>query len=202
MLSILALYAASVVYSAIRYVVFAPKNLENLPVFVVNKGVSMAAALCFAFGFWAQLRKFRGKSPAVAPADWFRAGVFGAIWHIPMSLAILRPGYFKEFFAKAADGSVPHDARMSFEGELVFMFGGLAAAGVFLLLRPQWNAVTRWWLSLGTMGVLFAHVVAMGYCRGLNINKTHAYLPPMWFLSAIGIALALWWLLRTPRREP
>jgi hypothetical protein len=51
------------------------------------------------------------------------------------------------------------------------------------------------------MGVLFAHVVAMGYCRGLNINKSHAYLPPMWFLSAVGIALALWWLLRTPRRE-
>jgi hypothetical protein len=37
----------------------------------------------------------------------------------------------------------------------------------------------------------------MGWCRGLNMTASHAYLPPMWLLSAIGIALGGWWLMRS-----
>lgn len=198
------LYAVAFAYSAVRYVAFAPKNLENLPVFIVNKGVSMAAALSFALGFLAQLRLVRGGTAKVSPGDWFRAGVFGAIWHIPMSLAILEPSYFKEFFRPIeapADGMPAIAPRLSFEGELVFMFGGLAAALVFLLLRTQWTAATRRLISIAAMLALFAHVLAMGWSRGLNINAKHAYLPPMWLLSVIGIAIGVWWLLRTPVRE-
>jgi hypothetical protein len=36
----------------------------------------------------------------------------------------------------------------------------------------------------------------MGYCRGLNINASHAYLPPMWLLSVVAVVLGLWWLVR------
>jgi hypothetical protein len=193
MKTIVLLYAASVLYSAIRYVVFAPQNLESLPVFVVNKGVSMAAALCLAFGFLATLRRKRGKVVRVEPAAWFRAGVFGAIWHVPMSLAILRPAYFKEFFRTATEAD-PHP-RLSFAGELVFMLGGLAAGLLFLSLKPNWTPMVRWRLSLAAMATLLAHVLAMGYCRGLNFNASHAYLPPMWLLSAIGIAIGLGWIL-------
>jgi hypothetical protein len=186
---VLVLYIVGTIYAIIRYVAFSPENISNLPIFIINKGVSMSAALCFAMGFLQQLRSKQGLAISVDPGLWFRAGVFGAIVHIPISLAILRPAYFPEFFA---DGD-----RLKFAGEVVFLFGGLTAAGIFLLLRPSWNAHTRWLLSIGAMLTLITHVLAMGYCRGLNINRSHAYLPPMWLLSAIGIALALWWLLRS-----
>jgi hypothetical protein len=195
MKTIVLLYVASVIYSSIRYVVFAPKNLENLPVFVVNKGISMAAALCFAMGFLQAFRQGRGTLVGIEPGSWFRAGVFGAIWHVPMSLAILKPAYFKEFFHPVTEANL--HPRMTFSGEMVFMFGGLALALVYLLLKPQWSPIARWWLSLGAMVVLLFHVVAMGYCRGLNINASHAYLPPMWLLSAIGIAVGIVWILRS-----
>jgi hypothetical protein len=188
--AILALYAASILYSVIRYIAFAPRNAENLPIFVVNKGWSMAASLCFALGFFQQMRKNRGAAVRVEPLLWFRAGVFGVIAHIPMSLAILRPGYFKEFFIEGG-------ARMSFNAEMVFLFGAVTAAGVYLLTRTQWTEMARWRLSLLTMLTLATHVTFMGVCRGLNINKSHAYLPPMWLLSLIGIALGLWWLVRS-----
>ena len=195
MKTVVALYVASIVYSSIRYVVFAPKNLENLPVFVVNKGVSMAAAICFALGFLQVFRRSRGVLTGIEPSTWFRAGVFGALWHIPMSLAILNPGYFKEFFHPTTQANpIP---RMTFSGEMVFLFGGLAAGLVYLLMRPNWTPIARWWISLAAMVVLLAHVLAMGYCRGLNINASHAYLPPMWLLSAIGIAIGVVWILRT-----
>lgn len=179
---IVILYILGIAYSIIRYVAFAPQNLEHLPVFIVNKGVSMSAALCFAVAFFQQLRRMRGATIVSEPAWWFRAGIFGAIVHIPISLAILRPEYFKEFFL---------EGRLSFAGEMVFLFGGLTAGLIFLLHRPTMAAMTRWWLSLGAMLTLLTHVLAMGYCRGLNINISHAYMPPMWLLSAIGVAAAV-----------
>src|SRR5690606_37159072 len=125
------------------------------------------------------------------PSTMFRAGVFGAVWHIPVALAVLEPAYFKEFFGDAGDGGA---ARMTCEGERVFLFGGWTAGLIYLLLRPQWSAGVRWWVSVVAMLSLLGHVVSMGYCRGLNINASHAYLPPMWLLSAVGVVLALVWL--------
>lgn len=194
MRAIIAVYAASVVYAVIRYVVFAPRNLEQLPVFVINKGVSMAAAICFVLGFRQAWRSSRGAPIETAPSVWFRAGVFGAIWHIPMSLAILRPAYFKEFFHAVEEGGA--NPKMTFAGEMVFLFGGLTAAMIFLLARASWAPSARRRLSLGFMAILLTHVLAMGYSRGLNINATHAYLPPMWLLSAGAALLGLWWAAR------
>lgn len=186
-MKIVSVYLGAIVYSAVRYVVFAPKNLEQLPVFVTNKGVSMAAALCFALAFWQQWRA-RSSNAVACPetASWFRAGLFGALAHVPMSLAILRPSYFSEFFA---------GDRLSFNGEAVVLFGGLTVAGLYLLGRLQWTPRHRWWLSLVTMATLLAHALSMGIARGLNINRSHAYLPPMWLLSVIGIAMGMGFLL-------
>lgn len=179
------LYVLCMTYSAIRYVAFAPENLQNLPIFVLNKGISMGAAFCFSLAFWHQWRRLRGVN-GHEPAAWFRSGIFGVFVHIPMSLAILRPSYFKEFFA---------GDRLSFNGETVFLFGALTVGGVYLLTRTMWTASQRWWLSLATMSVLFSHALSMGIARGLNINSSHGYLPPMWLLSLIGIALGIGFLL-------
>lgn len=181
---VLCLYAVAVTYSAIRYVVFAPKNLEHLPVFVVNKGVSMAAAFCFALAFWVQWRGRRSGADAQPSGRlWFRAGLVGVFLHVPMSLAILTGNYFPEFFHESG--------RMSFRGEAVFLFGALTVGGMYLLTRQDWSPGQRWGLSLATMAMLFTHTLFMGLSRGLNINASHAYLPPMWLLSLIGIGLGL-----------
>lgn len=189
MIQIVLLYVGSVIYAVIRYVAFAPDYLRHLPAFVANKGISMAAALCFAAGFLAALRTIRGGTTRVEPATWFRAGVFGAVCHIPISLAILRPSYFPEFFHAADEGAAT--GRLSFAGEMVFLSGGLTAATLYLLLRPRWAPRVRWWLSLAAMTTLLAHVLTMGSCRGLNLNASHAFLPPMWLISAAGVAAAL-----------
>jgi hypothetical protein len=188
MLYIALLFIASVGYSVIRYAAFAPENVANLPVFVVNKGISMGAALCFTGAFFQQWRQARGRLVAVEPRTWFRTGVMMAVAHILMSLAILRPAYFREFF----DGE-----RLSFGGEAVFLFGALTAGGIYLLHRSGWTERIRWYLSLSTMCLLFGHVLSMGLLRGLNINISHAYLPPMWLLSLIGIIAGILWLLCT-----
>lgn len=191
------LYVVCLVYSVVRYVAFAPQNAENIPVFIANKGLAMAAALCFSAGLMATWRA--GKTDA---ATWFRAGVWGVVAHVPMSLAILTPAYFKEFFADITAAG-PVGPRMNLAGELVILFGGMTLATVMLQLRQQISASTRWWLSLLMMSVLLVHILSMGASRGLNINVKHAYLPPMWLLSAIGVAAGLVIVLRTrPRAAP
>jgi spore maturation protein SpmB len=195
---VIGLYAASVAYSVVRYVAFAPKNAENIPVFITNKGLSMAAALCFAIGLWTQMRPGRGDGGL-----WFRAGVWGVAAHVPMSLAILSPAYFKEFYTDPALAGAA-GPRLSFAGEMVFLFGGLALATMLLQLRATVGARTRWVLSLAMMSVLLVHVLSMGASRGLNINVSHAYLPPMWLLSALGVLAGLVFVLltRPPAAEP
>jgi len=179
MRQIVGLYLFSIAYAIVRYVAFTPENWANLPVFVLNKGISMAAAVCFAIAFFQQWRRLHGVTSGNEPAVWFRAGLFGALAHVPMSLMLLRPAYFREFFA---------GDRMSFNGEAVVLFGALTLAGLYLLARTTWSEQHRWWLSLATVGVLFSHTLSMGIARGININRSHAYLPPMWMLSLIGIA--------------
>jgi hypothetical protein len=190
---IVLLYALAMGYSAVRYVVFMPDNRENLPVFVLNKGIAMAAALCFALAFWQQWRRQRGATQGISSVAWFRAGIFGAFAHVPMSLAVLRPVYFKEFFL---------GDRLSFKGEAVVLFGALAAGGFYLLTRSTWTELQRWWLSLATVAVLLTHTLSMGAARGLHIDPNHAYLPPMWLLSLFGIALGAGFLvLNRPRGD-
>ena len=189
---VLWLYAASILYSIVRYAVFAPQNFQNLPVFIVNKGVAMAVAFCFAIAFWQQLRSRDGMPGHHAPLTWFRAGISGICVHIPMSLSLLRPGYFPEFF----------DAeRFTFKGEAVFLFGGLASCGVYLLTRTHWTPLLRWRLSLLTMAALFGHTLFMGLARGVNIKASHAYLPPMWMLSLIGIGCGIAFLLKSRQQN-
>lgn len=72
---------------------------------------------------------------------------------------------------------------MSFNGEAVFMFGALTAGGVYLLTRQLWTPT-----------------LCRGIARGLNINASHAYLPPMWLLSLVGIALGAPFLLKSRPR--
>lgn len=194
---IITMFALALIYALVRYVAFDPKNAAHIPVFIINKGVAMAALLCFVAAFIQQLRQLSGTRIITDPGLWFRAGIFGAIWHIPMALAILKPAYFKEFFEAAPDGGIA-SGRMTTFGELIFFFGGLTTACFFLLMRQTWTASQRWWLSLAAMLVSLGHVLAMGWCRAmksgsfsLNIDRAHAYLPPMWLLSAIGVLIGI-----------
>ncbi len=180
------LYLACIIYAVVRYVAFSPQNFQHLPVFVLNKAFSMGAALCFAIAFWYQWRGTAILNNGTDPSGWFRSGVFGSVAHVPMSLAILNPSYFKAFFI---------NDRMTFIGEAVFLFGALTLAGIYFLTRPSWSLRHRWWISLGTISMLFCHTLCMGIARGFNMNRSYAYLPPMWLISLIGTTLGAVFLL-------
>lgn len=169
----------SVIYAVVRYVVFVPKYVDHIPSFILNKAVGMAASFFLVWAFWS---KFRGK---LENADaYFRATFIAVVIHIPLSLVLLKPGYFPEFFLD--------DGMLKFWGEMVILCGGLSLALLWQNNRARLPLLSKQKLAIALLSALFCHVGSMGICRGVNISAKHAYLPPMWLLSLIGIGVGLW----------
>jgi hypothetical protein len=169
----------SIVYALVRYVAFAPENMEHIPVFILNKAVSMAGALTLIAALW---NRYRGRIEVAV--RYFNITLALVVMHVPMALTVLRPGYFPEFFE-------PDGARLRLMGELVFLFGAAGLGLTWLLAQGQLIAQMRERAGLLLLAVISAHVGAMGICRGIHINAKHAYLPPMWMLSLIALVIAL-----------
>lgn len=184
----------SIIYSVVRYVAFTPEKWEQIPVFIANKGVSMAGAITLVLAI---LSRYRGNFEQASL--YFRFTIFAILIHVPMSLVVLSPGYFPEFFT--ANGT-----KLKFFGELVFMFGALALGLMWLLAQGKLADRTRTIVGVTLIVILLGHVGSMGLCRGLNINAKHAYLPPMWLLSLVALLIGMvvsWMqvLAKSPRHE-
>lgn len=74
MYQIAAVYLIALVYAVVRYVAFNPENASIVPVFVVNKAVAMAMAICFLMGIVCQRRAERRSAQSPDAVRWFRAG--------------------------------------------------------------------------------------------------------------------------------
>lgn len=193
-MKILGVYVVSVIYSLIRYVAFTPDNVSHIPLFVMNKGISMGAAFCIVTAYVIAYQQQRATVSESSHVPWFRAGSLGLFFHIPVSILLIRPEYFEEFFL--------HSGRMNFYGEIVLMLGVLSTICVYLLSKPSWKEMQRWYLSLIVMSGLVAHTLFMGLARGISLSAKRGYLPPMWLLSLIALSVGLIFLLMSkPDRE-
>ena len=170
----------SVIYAVVRYVAFTPKYADHIPGFIFNKAVGMAASLFLVCAFWSKCRGWIENANT-----YFRATFVAVVIHIPLSLVLLNPGYFPEFFVN--DGST-----LKFWGEMVILCGALGLALLWQNNRARLSLPSQQKLEIALLAVLFCHVGSMGICRGVNISAKHAYLPPMWLLSLVGISVGLW----------
>lgn len=169
--------ASSIVYALVRYVLLMPKYLDHIPSFILNKAVGMAASFFLVYACWCKCRNEVEKV-----GIYFRATMFSVVMHVPLSLNLLRPGYFPEFFAK--DGTM-----LKFWGEAVVLCGAISLALLWQSSREKLSILGQQKLGLGLLAALFCHVGSMGICRGIVIDVKHAFLPPMWLLSLIAIAI-------------
>jgi hypothetical protein len=167
----------SVIYALVRYVLFMPTYINHVPSFILNKAVGMAASFFLVYALCCRCCGQTDKAGV-----YFRATFFAVVVHVPLSLTLLRPGYFPEFFTK--DGST-----LKPWGEMVVLFGAVGLATLWQNSRDRLTAITQKRLGLTLLIVIFTHVGSMGICRGLNITAKHAYLPPMWLLSLVVIAV-------------
>lgn len=197
---------ACFVYAALRYLVFGDVAVDQLPVFVMNKALSMAGLVLIALAVGA--RPIVRALPALGwlKADRRALGMAGlgfAGVHTALSLMLLNPAYFGKIYSAAA-------GRMSLWAELSMLAGAVALALLVWQSRITGNGKTgddaarrasthRRWLGTGVLALTLLHVAFMGWPGWLAPGDWPGGMPPITLLSAgvalVGVALGL-----APRR--
>lgn len=182
--TLLTVLGLTLTYSTLRYCVFGTTEWSQLPLYVMNKAVSWTALTLLALAY---LR--REKSVA---RDLGVLGVFLAVGHVLMSLALLSPANYAKLF----DG-----ARLNAEG------GGALLAGITAVVLLALPAIAtlpgvhgalgepRWlrWQRAGywALAIAAVHCALLGWKGWLTPEKWAAGMPPITLLSVVTAAAPL-----------
>ena len=114
----------SLVYAVLRYHIFKGVAWEHLPLYTLNKVLSLAGLTLLVFHGIRQLRQgTSGNAPDPFPAY---LGMVCIFFHVLFSMILISPKIYDDLFL--ADG------KFSWEGELSMFFGVL---GLFFRRRSQ-----------------------------------------------------------------
>jgi DMSO/TMAO reductase YedYZ heme-binding membrane subunit len=189
----LATLAAAFAYAVVRYVVVGTVPPAQLPVYVLNKAVAVAAlalvAAALAVGPLLRLGLGDKRWLARRKSLGVHGFVLGAV-HSALTIAILSPRTYGKL----------HDAAgaLTFEGGLALLAGVAAFAA---LVGPAITSATvvrrsmpvdAWRRTQGiaviALGVGLAHVIVLGWRTWLTPERWPGHLPP---LTAISVAVAV-----------
>jgi len=187
--TIVAVLTISIGYAVLRYNVVGPVAWKDLPVFVLNKGVSLAAIVFLtvsftikplthlgfpALNFGLESRKILGIS-----------GLLLTIFHVLLSFLIFNPHYYPKFFDSDNTLSVIGNFSL-LAGMFSFMILGLyhwcfrnRSKNKEILI----NIITSKEFLLGLLFMLGIHLVFMGYTTWFTPSIWQGGLPPISLIS-------------------
>ncbi len=173
-------------YTIIRYAVFGHVSVAHIPVYLLNKSISMGSVICL---FLAALGYRSGKA---AEAKFFGVASFHCVcMHILLSLSILSAAYYPKFFG--AD-------KMNLVGELTLLFGALATYFYFFVCPVRAGSVHLRKFQLLASALIGGHLVAMGWAGWWSVGKWHGGLPPISLISFLFAGASFVLFLRPARR--
>ena len=187
--------ALSVAYAIVRYHIAGQVPWKDLPFFILNKGISLAAFILLTLNFGLGPLNNLG---AKVPAGWLNArravGMTGFLLvfiHAIMSFMLFSPGTYAKFFA--SDGSLTLLAGLS-------MLGGVLAFVVLWAYNMSFQTHMRedkafiqfitsrtfllWAMLLGA-----AHLFFMGFEGWLEPAGWHAGIPPVSLVAFVIFAV-------------
>ena len=190
----LGVFLVCLVYAILRYNVFKGVEWVHLPLYVVNKALSLGGVTLIAFSY------LIGKWIPVYSDDSKRrraltkfCGLTGAAligMHVCAALAMLSPVYYEKFFLEMG--------KLNLTGELTILFGILGVACLFFpavtTLPHMYEALggARWQKAqrMGYLCLLMAcgHTFTMGWKGWLDTSTWPGGLPP---ITMLGFAAAL-----------
>ncbi len=119
--TIITLTFLSIGYAVMRYQIFGIVPWKDLPIFVLNKGISLASLLLLTINFSMKPLKNLGVRISESRLDTKKSiGLIGFLYafiHILMSITILNPKYYDKFFMD--DGSLSINGGLSILGGIL-----------------------------------------------------------------------------------
>jgi len=179
---LLALFFTSV-YAIVRYAGFGNVPLIHIPVYIMNKAISMTAAESL---FMASLALVRADK--IALRFWSNAALQLVFVHVFLSLGILSKGYYGTFF----EGD-----KMNLTGELVLLSGALGVYCFWRLQSAGLDPALRRTLKTLLCGLVAGHLFTMGFDGWLQVKRWNGGLPPITLLSFLLVVPSLLMSLRT-----
>ena len=187
--------AIAFLYAIVRYNIIRGISWEQLPLFISNKAIALAALTLIALSYSVgSLSKFWPKFSSLLSARKY-LGLFGfglGAIHGLISLLIFDPQHYPKFFTEGV---------LNFTGELSMLFGVLALA-IFAIVaissipsiaeslkQDKWLKIQR----LGYLGLLLlaGHVFVMGYKGWLQPSTWPGGLLPISLVAFIIVALVI-----------
>ncbi len=182
----LATVSLSLVYAVLRYHIAGTVPWRELPVYVLNKAVSLAALAYFVFSYRA------GKTRWIPKASARFFGLWGFALmnlHIVLTALVWDGSHYGKLF-QAGSPSVSSNLSMVLGALATLAFCAPMWATAKDPSWPRWKSFQRaGYLGLGLTAF---HVGVLGFSGWLSASTWPAYLPPITMISA---ALALWALL-------
>ncbi len=188
--------AASVGYAALRYNVFADIPWSDFPLFVSNKGVSLASVALIGTSYL--VNRLRSTGPGSRESGRILARAAGlsgfalAVLHVLVSFAVLAPEYYPRLF---------DEASLSAAGWACLVFGALAtplfaipAVYSFPHLVPKlgpehWKRAQR--LGYAGLALTALHVLSIGVHNWTAVSAWPGGMPPISLLSFIACVVPL-----------
>lgn len=174
------------VYAVIRYAGFGHVALIHVPVYIMNKAISMTAVEAL---FMASLGLMRAEKDTVR--FWMNVCKQLVFVHIFLSLGILSKGYFASYF----EGD-----KMSLTGEMVLLLGVLAVYCFWRLQAAHIKPAVQRTLTLMVCALVSGHLFTMGFDGWLNVQQWNGGMPPITLLSFLLVISGLAMFLRAKER--
>lgn len=187
--------AFGITYSIIRYHIAGPVPWTDLPLYVLNKGVSLAAFILLTLNFG--LGPLRNLGVAVSEG-WLNArkalgmtGFLLVVIHALMSFLLFNPAVYGNFFEQ--DGSISALAGISMLGGVlgfVFLWAYNLSFQTFLREDQSFiNFITSRSCLLVALTLGGAHLLFMGYEGWLEPSGWHGGMPPVSLVAFLFFAM-------------
>ena len=175
------------VYAVIRYAGFANVSPIHIPIYLLNKGISMTAAFSLLMAALGLIRAQRDVF------DFWRKACMNLIFiHVIMSLAVFNKGYFPKWFA---------GDMMTLTGELTLLMGALGVYCFWRLLTFEMKPHIRRIMMTSASALVACHLFIMGYDGWLQVQKWTGGLPPITLLSFLLVVSSLAVFMRVSEKQ-
>jgi hypothetical protein len=173
-------------YAVVRYAGFGHVSPVHIPVYILNKAVSMTAAYSLMM---ASLGVMRGQKDVF---DFWRKAAMNLVFvHVIMSLAVFNKAYFPKWF----EGEM-----MNLTGELTLLMGALGVYCLWRLLTFEMTPKVRRIMMISVSALVAMHLFVMGYDGWLTVQKWNGGLPPITLLSFLLVVASLALFIRVSDR--
>ncbi|MCM4170242.1 hypothetical protein DHD32_02030 [Arenibacter sp. TNZ] len=182
-------------YAVLRYNVVGTVAWKDLPIFILNKGVSLAAIVLLAFSFSIRPLTNLGMTHFNLGLESRKvlgiSGLLLTIFHVLLSFLIFNPQYYPKFFE--GDNTLSVIGNFSLlSGMVSFMVLGLyhwcfrnRSKGKEMLIE----IITSKIFLLGLLFLLGVHLFFMGYSSWFTPSKWQGGLPPISLISFLVVLL-------------